>query len=86
MLNSWYSKDLSQPLPSGNPVMEKDPVWNERLTNTTYMEDEVRKTEEWMRTIVLGEMSYWARKGTKVILLEAEPISPEVYPLDTKKG
>jgi hypothetical protein len=65
--------------------LERDPTWNDTLTNTTYMLDEATRAGEQMRTQVIEELKLWSKYAT-VLVIEAEPISPVVYPLDAQRN
>lgn len=65
--------------------IERDETWNNTLTNTTYMADEAKRANLQMRTSVLDELRLWGEYAT-ILVLEAEPISPEVYPLDRERN
>ena len=49
------------------------------------MRDEASRAGDQMRTQVLDELRLWSEYAT-VLVLEAEPISPEVYPLDAQRN
>lgn len=65
--------------------IERDQTWNDTLTNTTYMLDEATRAGEQMRTQVIEELRLWSEYAT-VLVIEAEPISPVVYPLDAQRN